>query len=194
MEQFNIFPVTTIKQPKTGQILIAEPLLNDPNFTRSVILLCEHGDEGSVGFVLNVLSDLTLNDLVQHMQSSNILLYQGGPVQADTIHMLHRVPEAINGGMEVAKNIYWGGSYDELKELVWTDNCEDSDIRLFMGYSGWGPGQLENEISEGTWLITDATDQLLFDTAPQDIWKKAIELLGKKYAYLANMPTDPQLN
>jgi len=194
MEQFNIFPVTSVKQPKSGQVLIAEPLLNDPNFTRSVILLCEHSNEGSVGFVLNQVTELTLNDLAKDIYASHIGIYQGGPVQADTLHMLHRVPGNITGGMEVAKGIYWGGSYDELKEMVWNDDCGPSDIRLFMGYSGWGPGQLEKEIKEGTWLITDATDQLLFDTDPQDIWKKAIELLGRKYAFLANMPTDPQMN
>src|SRR4051812_28265891 len=98
MEQFNIFPAATIKEPKTGQILIAEPLLNDPNFTRSVVLLCEHSDEGSVGFVLNLESDLTLNDLVKNMFASHIVIHQGGPVQAETVHMLHRVPENINGG------------------------------------------------------------------------------------------------
>ncbi len=194
MKQFNIFPPAATTQPKTGNILIAEPLLNDPNFARSVILLCEHGDEGSVGFVLNHATDLTLNDLVPDIYASHISIYEGGPVQEDTLHMLHRAPGIINGGLEVVKGIYWGGSYDELKEVVWDDNSGKSTVRLFKGYSGWAPGQLENEIKEGTWLIANANDQLLFDTKTEDVWKKAIELLGKKYAYLANMPTDPQLN
>ena len=194
MEQYNIFPTTTVSDLTTGQILIAEPLLNDPNFTRSVILLCEHSDEGSVGFVLNQVTGHTLKDLVQDLHSGDIPIYQGGPVQADTLHMLHRLPGSIHGGMEIATGIHWGGSYDELKELVWTDSCDPTGVRLFMGYSGWGPGQLENEIKEGTWLITNATQALLFDTEPHDVWKKAIELLGRRYAYLASMPTDPQLN
>ena len=186
--------MTAIKQPKTGQVLIAEPFLNDPNFTRSVILLCEHSEEGSVGFILNQATELTLNDLAKDLYAAHIDIFQGGPVQADTLHMLHRMPESISGGMEIAKDIYWGGSYEELKKVVYNGACTPSELKLFMGYSGWGPGQLEKEIEEGTWLIADASDSLLFDTAAHDVWKKAIEMLGKKYAYLAHMPTDPQLN
>lgn len=194
MERFNIFPTATIKQPTTGQILIAEPLLNEPNFARAVILLCEHSDEGTVGFVINHTTGFTLGDLVKDIHSSHMPVFKGGPVQMDTLHMLHRAPAIINNGVEVIKGVYWGGSYDELKEMAAHDDNEKTTLRLFQGYSGWGPGQLEREISEGTWLIADATEQLLFDTPTQDIWKRAIQLLGPQYGYLTNMPIDPKLN
>lgn len=194
MEQFNIFPPIPRLQPHTGQVLIAEPMLNDPNFARSVILLCEHGDEGSVGFVLNHATNFTLDALLPGNNFPSIDIYHGGPVEEDTLHILHRIPDIIQGGLEVTQGVFWGGSYEELKEVAWRYDQEHPNMRLFKGYSGWAPGQLEREINEGTWLVTDANDDLLFDTRTEDIWKKAIELLGKQYAYLANMPTDPQLN
>ena len=93
----------------TGKVLIAEPLLNDPNFARAVILLCEHSDEGSVGFILNRSTELTLGDLLPDLYTPLLPIYQGGPVQMDTLHMLHRMPGSF-GGNEVMPGVYWGGS------------------------------------------------------------------------------------
>jgi putative transcriptional regulator len=193
MDFFNLNTGTGITLPKAGCLLIAEPLLNDPNFVRSVIFLCEHGPEGSVGFVLNQPTSYTLQDLLPELYVSSLSIYQGGPVQGDTLHMIHRVPE-IPGGMPIIDNVFWGGSYEALKDMIWRNTFEPSEIRLFIGYSGWAAGQLEQEISEGSWLVADPTEDILFETNPDEIWKKAIGLLGKKYAYLANIPIDPNLN
>jgi putative transcriptional regulator len=193
MDYFNLNTGTGIRLPKAGNLLIAEPLLNDPNFVRSVIFLCEHGPEGSVGFVLNQPTDYTLQDLLPELYVSSLNIFQGGPVQTDTLHMIHRVRE-ITGGLQITNNVFWGGSYEVLKDMIWRNSFEPSEIRLFVGYSGWAPGQLEAEIMEGSWLVTDVNEDLLFETDPDEIWKKAIGLLGKKYAYLANIPINPQLN
>ncbi len=194
MKQFSIYPPLTIKEPKAGQLLIAEPLLSDMNFTRSVILLCEHGEEGSVGFVLNQATDIKLGNLIKGMPSGGPVVYKGGPVQPDTLHLMHRVPHQLGGGKKIANGVYWGGSFDELYDLTTDDNYNETDVRLFMGYSGWAPGQLAQEIKEGTWLIADVTENLLFNTSYEDVWKQAIASLGRKYAHLAHIPTDPQLN
>jgi putative transcriptional regulator len=182
-----------IKQLKAGQLLIAEPFLSDPNFARSVILLCEYGEEGSVGFVLNRPTELTLGDLLPELYAPAPSVSQGGPVQLDTLHMLHRIPEIL-GGKEIAKGIYWGGSYEALQDMISQNIYQPGEMKLFLGYSGWSPGQLEKEMEEGSWLVADINPEILFDTEPEMVWKKAIELLGKDYAILANMPLNPQLN
>ncbi len=193
MKQFSIYPPIQSVVPKPGQILIAEPLLSDTNFTRSVVLICEHSEEGSVGFVLNQATEIKLGKLIEGMSMTGPSVHSGGPVQTDTLHLLHRKPGLL-GGRDIAPGIYWGGSFDDLYELTQNHNYTEKDIRLFLGYSGWGPGQLEAEIKEGTWLIADATEDLIFDTQNDDLWKQAISLLGSNYRYLAHIPTDPQLN
>ncbi len=183
-------PVTALT---TGKLLIAEPFLADPNFARSVVLLCEHGAEGSVGFVLNRPTTLTLGDLLPDLFTPLLSVNQGGPVQLDTLHMIHRAA-AQYGGNEVYPGVFWGGSYEALQESIRENTYQPIDLRLFVGYSGWAQGQLEKEVGEGAWLIADATPGLLFETDAENIWRRALETLGTGYAHLANLPLNPQLN
>ena len=176
-----------------GRLLIAEPFLGDPNFARSVILLCEHGEEGTVGFILNRSTELNLGDLLPDINTPGIGIYQGGPVQMDTLHMLHKMPVEL-GGNEISPGIYWGGSYEALQDIVVSGSFDPNILRLFVGYSGWSPGQLEKEMEEGSWIIADLQPHLLFETSPENVWKEAIRSLGRDYAYLANLPLNPQLN
>lgn len=185
-------PVSNIKLA-AGKLLIAEPMLGDTNFSRSVILLCEHGSEGSVGFVLNHATTLTLGDLLPELYTPSLSIYKGGPVQEDTLHMIHRIPEKL-GGNKIATDVFWGGSYEALQRIITENDYQPGDMRLFVGYSGWSPGQLERELEEGSWIVSNMSEDLLFDVKPENVWKEAINRLGKNYAYLANMPTDPQLN
>lgn len=181
--------------PAKGKLLIAAPFLSDPDFSRSVVLLCEHTEEGTIGFILNQPTALTLGDLLadQSLFMPPLAIYQGGPVQPDSLHILHRMPDVL-GGIPVSPGVYWGGSYETLKKIVQEGNYEEKDLRLFMGYSGWSEGQLEREMTENTWLVGDPTDELLFETEPHLVWKADISSLGKNYSFLANMPIDPQLN
>lgn len=145
--------ILNLQKPKnvalaTGKLLIAEPFLADPNFARSVILLCEHGDEGSVGFILNRSTELTLGDLLPELYTPLLKVYQGGPVQLDTLHMLHRMPKEF-GGNEILPGVFWGGSYEALQEAILNNTYHPMDLRLLVGYSGWSPGQLDKEKEEG---------------------------------------------
>lgn len=175
---------------KAGKILIAHPLMADANFARAVVFLCEHGTEGTLGFILNQPTEVTIGDLLPDY-STGLPINQGGPVQTDTLHMLHRLHAGI-GGVEVGKGIYWGGSFDLLKDTAAT--IAGNDLRLFVGYAGWSPGQLERELFENSWLIAEVQEAILFDVNADDIWRTAILSLGAAYRYLANMPTDPGLN
>ena len=193
MDFLNLSIPVNDKKLVVGSLLIAQPFLADPNFTRSVILLCEHNNEGSVGFILNRPTQLTIGDLLPDLSSKWLNVSQGGPVQLDTLHMLHRVPSLL-GGNEIANGVFWGGSYETLEKVVYDDNVQDADLKLFLGYSGWSAGQLEKEIEEGSWMVVKPTRDILFDTSAESMWKSSVKLLGSRYAYIANMPLNPQLN
>ena len=180
--------------PSKGTLLIANPFLKDPNFSRTVIFLCEHTEEGSFGFVLNKMFPKPLEELVPDLNVSNFPVYQGGPVQRDALHFLHQYPKLISGGEEVMENVYWGGNFESLLINLKNNDLDQDHIRFFIGYSGWSGGQLSEEMKEESWLTVKATRKLIFDTKPEDIWKNSLKHLGGNYEMMINFPTDPQLN
>jgi putative transcriptional regulator len=179
---------------KAGVLLIAEPFLKDPNFMRTVVFLCEHQEEGSFGFVLNKTYDVTLDQLVPDLPEIKIPVYYGGPVQQDTLHFLHQLPDIIPGGLEVSKGIYWGGDYEMVVSLLRKGEINPNKIRFFIGYSGWSNGQLDDEMKENSWLTVLAKPKLVFHHNYAEIWKDSLKELGGDYEQLINYPTDPQLN
>ena len=180
--------------PAPGILLIADPFLKDPNFMRTVIFICEHQPVGSFGFVLNKLSEKTLDELMTGFDDYPIPIYYGGPVQMDTIHFLHQYPELIPGGKEVMSGIYWGGDFIKLSEMVKNKEIDLKKVRFFIGYSGWSNGQLGDELKEKSWLTVAATSDLIFHQKAEDIWKDSLKHLGGEYEIMINFPTDPQLN
>lgn len=180
--------------PARGGLLIANPFLKDPNFSRSVIFLCEHREEGSLGFVLNKKNSKGLNELVPELQDFQLPVYRGGPVQGDTLHFLHEYPDIIGGGEEILKGVYWGGNFESLLINLKHNNLDTKRLRFFVGYSGWTEGQLDNEMKEQSWLTVSATRKLIFDTSPEDTWKDSLKHLGGNYEMMINFPLDPQLN
>ena len=181
-------------QPEKGRLLISEPYLPDPNFERTVVLLCEHNTEGSFGFVLNKPSVLKVQEVMDDFGVFENIVYVGGPVQQDTLHFIHRNGNIVNA-VEIAGQVYWGGDLENLLLLTDTKQICGADIRFFLGYSGWGPGQLEEELEKDSWIVCDyVTDQLLFDTDPQVMWRKALEGMGGRFSVYSNYPIDPRLN
>ena len=181
-------------EPASGILLIAEPFLKDPNFLRTVVLLCEHQPEGSFGFVLNRPLENSLDELIPELEGYPIPVFDGGPVQKDSLHFLHRLPEEIPGGQEIVPGIFWGGDFDAVITLLQEGRMNLDKIRFFIGYSGWGEGQLDTEMSEKTWLTVKATQQLVFHEKHEEIWKEAIRHLGGEFEMMINFPLDPQLN
>jgi putative transcriptional regulator len=179
--------------PAAGKLLIAHPFLKDSHFTRTVVLLCEHSDEGSLGFVLNQDTDLLLGDILVELASSTEKIYQGGPVQPETLHMIHHLPQQLKG-KEIGDGIFWGGSFDELTETILMHQYHAGSLKLFLGYSGWASGQLEEELKQGAWLVAHASTEIVFETSPLDVWQRSIASLGNEYRYLSQLPIDPQLN
>lgn len=181
-------------QPDKGILLIADPFLTDPSFTRSVVLLCEHKPEGSFGFVINKEFDMTLNQLIPELEDFNIPVCYGGPVQRDTLHFLHSIPQMIPGGYEISDGIYWGGDFEKTTYLLKNDELDLRKIRFYVGYSGWGEGQLQNEMKEKSWLTVFANKKIVFNKNLSEIWKASIKELGGKYEEIIHYPIDPQLN
>lgn len=184
-----------LDKPVKGSLLAAQPLLGDPNFDRTVVLLTEHnGDEGSVGFVINRPLKLDLNDIVIGFPTFHSTVFHGGPVQQDNLYFIHNKGELIPGSQPISDELYWGGDLEPLKEMIKCDLINDDNIRFFLGYSGWGLGQLEYEIEEKSWVILENKVLNVFKDQPGEMWQKIIMELGGNYPLFANSPADPTLN
>ena len=181
-------------QVQSGILLISDPFLKDPNFLRTVVLLCEHQPEGSLGFILNKRYEQTIGELMTDLEDCNFPVYYGGPVQKDTIHFLHQRPDLIEDGHYIIDGIYWGGDFTEVVELIKLKKISLNDIRFFIGYSGWGQQQLETELKDKSWITREAIRQLIFHKNTDAIWRDALKDLGGEYSQMTNYPIDPQLN
>ena len=182
-------------QAATGRLLISEPFMMDPNFKRAVVLLTEYGEAGAMGFVLNHPDDIFLGDILPDIAYSDIPVYTGGPVGADTLHFVHRCPEKIQQGIEIAEGLFWGGDFEIVKDLIANYQLKADEIRFFTGYSGWTPKQLDDEIKQDSWIVTDKFSvELLFTHNDQELWRNLVISLGQRYAHIANFPENPSLN
>lgn len=177
----------------TGSLLIAEPFLTDPGFARTVVLICEHGEDGTIGFTLNRLSLNNVGELLPEIQQPWLPVYDGGPVQPDTLHIIHSLPDEL-GGIEILDGIYWGGSYENLTRLARSGKIKEEKLRLFVGYAGWETGQLDSELNEGAWIVAPASANIIFENNSTEVWSKALASLGKDFAAMANLPLHPQFN
>jgi putative transcriptional regulator len=181
-------------EPGNGILLISDPFLKDPNFSRTVVLLCEHTEEGTFGLVLNRSFHQQLGDLVTELEGVAIPVYYGGPVQINTLHFLHQLPNEIPGGQEIVDGIYWGGDFDIVTSLLKKGVLDTNRIRFYLGYSGWSTGQLSEELKEKSWLTVKSNRKLIFHADVKAIWKEALKQMGGQYEQLIHYPTDPQLN
>lgn len=180
--------------PAKGTLLIANPFLKDPNFSRTVIFLCENTEQGTFGFVLNKQFSTNLNKLIPDLGMPAFPVFSGGPVQPDSLHFLHQYPDLISGGEEVFDGVYWGGNFESLQIHLKNNDISTDKIRFFIGYSGWTEGQLDMEMKEDSWITVKATRKLIFETSATETWKESLNFLGGDYKLMANYPIDPQLN
>ena len=166
----------------------------DQNFKRSVILLTNHNEIESVGFILNQPTKLNINDLIDGFPCFDAPIYIGGPVQKDTLHFIHSMGDLIDDSIHVKENLYWSGNFQTLMKLVVEKKIFSSQIRFFAGYSGWGPGQLEKELEEQSWIVAPGDSEIVLRQHNHKLWKNFISQMDKEYAIWANMPEDPSLN
>jgi putative transcriptional regulator len=182
-------------EPQKGDLLISEPFLNDPNFSRTVILLCEHNEEGSFGFVINKQANVKLNELISEAGDREDDIYIGGPVQQNTLQFIHRSDGLIEGSVEVQEGIYWGGDFQQMLAMIDGNLIKKEDIKFFVGYSGWGAGQLKGELELNSWIISrNVQIEQIFNTDVESLWKEVLNTMGGKFKIVANFPVDPRLN
>jgi putative transcriptional regulator len=188
------FKYRTKISPAKGRLLVSEPYLNDPNFERTIILMCEHNDEGSFGFVVNKPSQAKIGEVMDDLKNVDATVFIGGPVQQDTLHYLHRMA-TLPDAQEIRPGVYWGGSFEQLLTLADTRQINPADIKFFLGYSGWSAGQLHTELEQDTWIVSQSfDDELLFDIQPERMWQRALKNMGGRFSVYANYPADPRMN
>lgn len=177
-------------KPAKGKLLIAEPtILNDTSFNRTIVLLTEFTKKNVVGFILNRPLKYTINDLIPEI-NCNFSVYQGGPVEQDNLYFIHNQPEIISESIEVSDGIYWGGNFESLKELLNNNSLKESDIRFFLGYSGWEKQQLEQEMNENLWFLENNNFENILSLDDKNLWKNKLLEKGGDYKLWANAPSD----
>jgi putative transcriptional regulator len=188
------FNPNNVLAPAKGRLLISEPFLDDPHFKRTVILLCDHNENGTFGFVLNNYVNLKISSVIPEINSFKTKISVGGPVNKNSIFYLHTLGDAISGSEHVFENVYMGGDFNEIKERLNNGLLTPNDIRFFVGYSGWGKDQLSWELKEKSWIVSAAVSEQVMNTQNDNLWSQSLRAMGKDFAVLSNFPSDPNLN
>ena len=183
-----------IINPARGKILLSEPFLDDPYFKRAAILLCEHNEEGSFGFVLNNYINMNLDQIMRDLPNMDTKVSIGGPVQNSNLYYVHTLGSAILDSREIANGIFLGGDFDLLKTKIHNGDISEDQIRFFVGYSGWSANQLEEEMEQKSWYVTDATPELVMNVESEDLWAEFLKEMGPEFEKMTKLPNDPNLN
>ncbi|MBT8263334.1 MAG: YqgE/AlgH family protein [Bacteroidia bacterium] len=186
--------MTTLR-PDKGVLLVAEPsIIGDVSFNRSVVLLAEYNESGSVGFILNKPLKYKLKDFIPEI-SSDLEVYNGGPVEQDNLYFIHKVPELIPDSVEISNGIYWGGDFNAIMGLLKEDVLKKEQIRFFLGYSGWSNEQLESELEVHSWVVVpNIYENKILGKSNNNFWKEKMLEFGGDYLIWSNAPEDPTYN
>lgn len=181
-------------EPKVGRLLISEPHLNDFYFGKSVVLLADHGEEGSFGLIINKPIKARLNEVVSGFPAFDAPVYLGGPVEPNALFFIHTLGELIEGSAPILDGIYWGGNIEQIRTLLETRVITPDQIRFFAGYAGWSPKQLDEELERHSWVVCQSTADEILKSDPSSLWARFLRCLGDDYSIWSNFPTDPQMN
>lgn len=179
---------------ESGSILISDPFLKDPNFLRSVVLICEHHKDGTSGFILNKKINKNISEFIPEIEHVYFPVFYGGPVQLDALHFIHTKPNIVEGGINVFEDVYWGGDFNQALEAIKQGTITPRDLRFYIGYSGWSLGQLDAEVDQKGWILYKANKSYLFHHNVEILWKEVLDEMGGEYKLIKNYPLDPQLN
>lgn len=181
--------------PEKGRLLLAEPFLPDLNFRRAVILLIEHNENGTMGIVLNhKFSKLTLNKVVKGLSvEKEIPLFNGGPVSNDTLFYLHTFDD-VPGALPIQEGLFLNGNFDLIKMMLEEGEDIEGKIRFFLGCSGWGNEQLQRELKQNSWIVTEERTEILLNPDIPDLWEEVMTNQGGKYSIWAKYPLSIEAN
>lgn len=194
----DIDKILSIKQtklkPAQGKFLVSEPFTNDFFFKRSVVLLAEHNEQGTFGLIVNKPTEYNLSEVTDDFPYFDAKVFIGGPVKTDNVYFLHTLGDIIPHSMHIFNDIYWGGDIEVVKDLMLANKLSEENIRFFIGYSGWVPNQLENELKRDAWIVSNASSKIVMDQKADDLWKNVVHSLGKDYNMWTKFPIDPAMN
>lgn len=183
-----------VLKPRKGRLLIAEPFMKDPYFKRSVVLLADYNEEGSFGFILNKAIELEVINAINDFPDYKGELYLGGPVSTDQLFYIHTLGNKISKSVEIIPGLWWGGDFKKVKMLIKKEAIKPEELRFFVGYASWEAQQLDIELKEHSWILTDPQIDVIMNPTTENLWSQVIRSLGGEYAQMANYPEDPQLN
>ncbi len=175
----------TALAPEAGRLLISTPYFNDPFFNHSVVLLTDYEEEHTAGLIINRPLPHTVYDVVNEIRVDDPIFF-GGPVLAEAVFLLHSF-DACPEATRLLPGVYVGYN-PVLIAVIEQHAIANLKSKFLLGYAGWSPGQLEDEIQRKMWVVAPATKSLVFDTPPQDIWTRAVTRLGKSYDHWLKIP------
>lgn len=181
-------------QPAAGRLLIADPSLEGGEFRKSIVLLADHSEEGSMGVIINNQTDIPLSTAVKGFKDFDMDLFFGGPVETDTIFFLHTLGSEIPGTIPVGHGLFWGGESGFVRDLINHGLVKPDQIRFFLGYSGWAPGQLQEELDRDSWIVYNTSIVDILSPSPEEMWPAAMKAMGRNYAIWSTLPFDPEMN
>ena len=176
-----------------GQLLIAGATLPDPNFARTVVLVCEHSEDGALGLVLNRAGELLVGESAPELApltGDEATIDEGGPVQPEALLVLAEFEDASQAAIPVLGTVGLMGDGSDVEDLVGTTRR----ARAFAGYAGWGPGQLDAELARDDWFVAPAGIDDIFDPDADELWQRVLARKGGHFAVVARMPIDPSVN
>jgi len=180
-----------------GIFLVASPRLLDPNFARTVVLLCDHNTQGSWGLVMNRRMNLTFGDLLDALPfpaGAAGPVHWGGPCDTARMQVLHRLRRHPGNCLTICRNVDLGLEIEHLKSILADPLLPGEALNGYIGYAGWGPSQLTQEMEEQSWIPCSANASIVFDTPPDEIWERVLESLGDDWSRLSEFPPDRQWN
>jgi putative transcriptional regulator len=179
---------------ENGSLLITHPTMLDKTFFKSIILVTHHNYEETIGLVINNPSKIKLHEIIDDIPLSNFPVYIGGPVAKNSIHYIHTLGEKIPGSIKIYNELFFGGDFQNVKELIANGEAKKENIRFFAGYSGWEVNQLADEIKENSWIIRKGNKELCMQYSNQEKWSQILRKMDKKFAIWSNLPKNPSLN
>ena len=175
----------------TGTILISKPFMEDKRFEKTVILITEHNENGSIGFILNKNNSVDILDFIPSLHKQSIIIKEGGPVDKNNLFFIHKHPDLINNCFKIKDGYFWGGDINDLVEGMNRDEIKTNEILFFTGYAGWEKNQLSQEINEGSWIVQNTHLEMLEDPIN---WSKLLIEINEEFEVWTTAPSDFRLN